>query len=346
MTSPTTSKEPRDFRVERLFHPTAHVPDVTQAEQWFARAFGQKSKPLTAILPSTPDYPTEYSLFTVIRDVFFDSVDPKLHFVNGVQRYPAAQVPSLKGLGWYIEGVEELYHALRRHGIRCMDLTNNISDGDDPPLSRGGRVMTYFTVPEDAGLQYQFFREGPFPLDPRTTPGWVLGPVEADDPLGIEHCAHHTILTSRPERALRFIVDALGGTVVHQGRNELLGAASTFVLIADALLEYAVPDPGTPAHADLATHAPLDSYYGITWKVTDLDRVERHLAAIGVSIREQSSQTIITQPDTSFGIPWGFTTTLSVKLPEGRGKTGGGTGDAEALKAGAQRDHPFGSNKT
>lgn len=299
-----------DFRVARLFHPTLQTPDLEQAGQWFARAFGRASTSLAAMLPSTSAYPTEYSAFTVIRDVLLDSIDPKLHFVNGQQRFPAVQTPGLKGLGWYVDGMADLYHALRRHGIRCMDLSDRIADGDQPPLSPGGGVVTFFAVAADAGLPYQFFREGPFALDPRATPGWQLGPVETDDPLGIECCSHHTILTSRPARALRFAVDALGGTVVHRGRNALLGATSTVVAIADALLEYAVPDAGTPAHAELAGQAPNDAYHAITWKVADLERVERHLAALGVAIGQRSAQTIVTRPDSSHGVPWGFTTAL------------------------------------
>jgi len=315
VTGDTTSDEPHDFRVARLFHPTAQVPDLAKAEQSFASAFGRKSTSLTTILPSTPQYPTEYSSFTVIRDVLFDTIDPKLHFINGRQRYPAVQKPGLGGIGWYVDGMTELYHALRRNGIRSMDLADNLSVGNEPPQSPGGGVVTFFVVPEDAGMQYQFFREGPFPLDPRATPGWTLGPVEADDPLGIEHCSHHTILTSQPERALRFAVNVMGGKVVQRGRNKLLGTDSIFVALADALFEYTVPDPGTPAFEDLAAHAPNDSYYAITWKVRDLDRVERHLASLGVRVRTRSVHTIITEPDGGLGIPWGFTTSLQPGHP-------------------------------
>ncbi|CAB3804220.1 FAD-dependent oxidoreductase [Paraburkholderia caffeinilytica] len=322
MTSHAISETPHGFRVMRVFHPTAQVPDLARAEQWFERAFGRKSTSLSAMLPSTPEYPTEYSTFTVIRDVFFDTIDPKLHFINGRQRYPAVQTPGLRGIGWYVDGMTDLYHALRRNGFRCMDLSDNIAQGDEPPLSPGGGVVTFFVVPEDAGMQYQFFREGPFPLDPRATPGWALGPVDADDPLGIEHCSHHTILTSQPERALRFAVDALGGTVVHRGRNEVLGATSVFVAIADTLIEYAVPDPGTPARADLAARAPNDSYYAITWKVADLEGVERHLATLGVGIRDRSATTIVAQPEDSLGVPWGFTTTLQPGDPRVRAHGG------------------------
>ncbi|MFT4191244.1 MAG: hypothetical protein QM617_06975 [Comamonas sp.] len=302
---------PQGFEVKRVFHPTIQVPDLAQAEQWFERVFGRPSTSLTTIIPSTPQYPTEYSTFTAIRDVLFDSIDPKLHFINGHQRYPAVQQPSLKGLGWYVEGMEALYHALRRNGIRSLDLADNVSDGDEPPQSPGGGVVTFFVAPDDAGLQYQFFREGPFPLDPRVAPGWTLGPVEAGDPLGLLRSSHHTLLTLQPERALRFAVAALGGRVAHRGRNALIGADSTFVELAGEVFEYAVPDAGTPAHAELAAQAPRDVYHGLTWRVEDLGRVARHLDSVGVAIGARTADTLVTRPDTSLGIPWGFTTAPS-----------------------------------
>jgi catechol 2,3-dioxygenase-like lactoylglutathione lyase family enzyme len=323
-TSASKDKQRGNFRVARLFHPTAQTPDLVAAERFFSRAFGRNSTSLSAMLPSTAAYPTEYSTFTVIRDVLFDTIDPSMHFTNGKQRYPSVDAPSLKGLGWYVDGMEELYHALRRHGIRSMDLADNIADGGEPPQSPGGGVVTFFAVAADAGLQYQFFREGPFTLDPRATPDWRLGPLEADDPLGIEHCSHHTILTGRPLRALRFAVDALGGKVIQHGRNELLGATSTFVALADAVLEYAVPDAGTAAHAEMVAQAPNDSYHAITWKVADLGRVQRHLAGIGVGIGLRSATTIVTDPRTSHGIPWGFTT----ELPAGDHRRGWGGGQS------------------
>lgn len=296
------------YRVARVFHPTIQVPDLAQAEHRFDQLFGIKSTSLSTILPSKPEYPSEYSTFTMIRDVLIDSIDPKLHLVNGYQRYPSVHTPSLKGVGWYVDGMEGLYRGLRKQGIRCIDLQDRIADGDEPPQSPGGGVITYFTVAEDAGMQYQFMREGAFPLDPRTVPGWTLGTVEASDPLGIECCSHHTILTTQTTRALRFVVDVMGGKVVHQGRNELLQASSTFVFVADALFEYAEPDSGTPAHASLAKTSPNDVYYAITWKVADLDQVERHLTGFGVKTRVRSDAAIITESDSSLGVPWGFVT--------------------------------------
>jgi catechol 2,3-dioxygenase-like lactoylglutathione lyase family enzyme len=298
------------YRAVRVFHPTIQVPDLAAAERWFAEVFGCPSVPLSSLVPSRPEYPTEYSIFTLIREVFIDSIDPKLHFVNGYQRFPEVKEPVLKSIGWYVEGIEALYHGLRGQGIRSIDLSDNIAEGEQPPQSPGGGVITYFTAPADAGLQYQFMREGPFPLDPRTSPGWAPQVVDHADPLGIDCCAHHTILTTQLPRALKFAVDVMKGKLVHEGRNALLGADSVFVFVGDALLEYARPDPGSAAHASLLQALPGDKYYSMSWKVADLGQAERHLVRHGVRIAARSDAGFVTEASTSLGVPWGFTSRL------------------------------------
>jgi catechol 2,3-dioxygenase-like lactoylglutathione lyase family enzyme len=177
----------------------------------------------------------------------------------------------------------------------------------------------YFTRPEDVGLRYEFLPTIPFPLDPRIAPDWSVPPLSDEDPLGIECCSHHTVLTARPERALRLIVEVLGGNVVHQGRDGIRGTTGTFISLADSILEYAVPDAGTEAHADWAKDEPNDTYHSITWKVADLERAERHLLAQGVRIQMRSDDTLVTDPATSLGIPWGFTSSLTPGDPRSHG---------------------------
>jgi len=314
-TSELAGNEQRGFRLTMMYHPSHHVTDLGEAEAFFERVFGRSSTPLSAMSRNAPqrnsDYPTDYSTFTPISDVLFDTIDPKKYVLLGVQRYATVTEPHLKGFGWYVEGIAEAYRSIRRQGIRMVGQLDELAEGDDPPTSAGSPMPLFFTVPEDAGLRYEFLPPIPFPLDPRIAPDWVLPPVSDDDPLGIERCSHHTVLTNRPERAMRLIVDALGGTIVHEGRNDVLGAASTYVQLADSILEYAVPDEGTAAHADWTKSAPNDTYHSITWKVVDLDPVARHLQARGVQIRTRTDSTIITDPATSLGVPWGFTTELT-----------------------------------
>jgi hypothetical protein len=302
-----------EFRATMMYHPSHHVPDLDEAERFFERVFARTSTGLASLARGAtprPGYPNDYSTFTPISDVLFDTIDPTRYVLLGVQRYETVARPHLKSFGWYFEGIAEVYRALTRQGIRVMSQLDEIADADDPPAAAGSPMPLYFSLPEDAGLRYEFFPAIPFALDPRLVPGWTVPPVSDQDPLGIERCSHHTVLTSRPERALHLIVDVLGGDIIHEGRDEVRGTTGTYVSLAGSILEYAVPDVGTAAHADWSGDAPNDTYHAITWKVADLERAERHLRARGVRTQMRSANTIVTDPSTSLGVPWGFTTRL------------------------------------
>ncbi len=303
---------PGKFRITKMYHPSVHAPDLGEVEDWFERVFGAESTNIRVSFGPNPpgNYPTDYSTFTPIADVLMDTIAPQLYVLNGVQQYASVDKPQLKTIGWFVEGADEVYRSLRREGVGMVNQYGERAEGEDPPKSAGSGTMTiFFTIPEEAGLRHEFLPEFPFKLDHRIAPGWELPPVSPDNPVGVERHAYHTLLTDNPQRALRTLVDALGGTVIHEGRDEVIGAAATFVFLGDSVLEIAVPDPGTPAYADWkAATAPNDTYHSITWKVIDLDRTAAHLEAQGVGIRFRSTDALVTDPATSIGIPWGFTT--------------------------------------
>jgi hypothetical protein len=313
-TSGAGSGDAGGYRIPLLFHPTQFVVSLEETADWFERVFGRASVPLSAgQMRSSPGsgYPNDYCIFTEIQDVLLDAIDPKRLVIQGKQRYKTVDQPHLHTLGWWADGMAELFREMKRHGIRILNQHDELMEGDDPPESAGSSgVLLFFPHPEDAGLHYEFLQYFPYELDKRTKPGWSLPPVAADDPLGIIQCSHHTILTDRPERALRLMVDILHGEVIGQGRDELRGTTCTYVRLADTTLEYAVPDPGTAAHADWQTRVPLDTYHSITWQVADLDKAERHLTSQGVGIALRSDDTIVADPASSAQLPFGFTTTL------------------------------------
>ena len=90
---------------------------------------------------------------------------------------------------------------------------------------------------------------------------------------------------------------------------------ATYVYLADTVLEYGVPDPGTVEYSDWATGEPNDTYHALTWKVLDLAQVERHLESQGVVIRAKSETMIITNPRRVSVFTWGFTTSLTTGDP-------------------------------
>jgi hypothetical protein len=301
------------FHITRMYHPSFHAPDLGEVEDWFARVFGRESTNISETFKGreTGNYPTTYSTFTPISDVLMDTIAPTLYVLNGVQQYASVDKPHLKTIGWFAEGAEDAYRALRRAGVGMVDQYGKPAEGDDAPRSAGGGAMPiYFTTPESAGLRHEFLPDFPFALDPRNAPGWTLPPVSPDDPVGIERGAYHTLLTDNPQRALHTLVDALGGTVIHEDRDEVIGAAASYVFLGDSVLQIAVPDEGTAAYADWTTTAPNDTYHSVTWKVTDLERTAGHLKSQGVGIRSRTADTLVTDPGTSIGVPWGFTTRL------------------------------------
>jgi catechol 2,3-dioxygenase-like lactoylglutathione lyase family enzyme len=303
----------RDFRVAMMHHPSLHSPDLDEMAGWFERVFGATSKSIAEVLDRVPHvvsyWPRDYLIYTLIRDVFFGSVNPA-RFVdeNGVPHHPQVKEPHLVDLSWTVEAAPEAYRKLRRHGYKITNSIGEVQEGDEP--TGPNDPAPFFTQPDETGLRYHFYPGGPFPVDPRSQPGWVLPPVSADDPLALERCSHHTILTKQPERALTLYVDELEAEIVHEGRNELLGAASTYVHTGGTTLEFAVPDSGTDADRLWATNEPKDTYYALTWKTLDLERAERHLESQGVRIRSRSDDLIVTDPETSMGVPWGFSTRL------------------------------------
>lgn len=305
---------PDKFRITRMYHPSLHAPDLGEVEDWFARVLGAKSTNIYETFKGRDNgnYPTNYSTFTPVADVLMDTIAPTLYVLNGVQQYASVDQPHLKTIGWFDDNPEAVYRALRGAGIGLVDQFGQRAEGEDAPRSAGsGAMPIYFTIPEEAGLRHEFLPDFPFKLDHRNGPDWKLPPPAADDPVGIERHAYHTLLTDNPQRALRTVVDALGGTVIHEGRDESVGAAATYVFLGDTVLQIAVPDRGTAAYADwTASTAPNDTYHSITWKVIDLDRTAAHLKSQGVGIRSRTADTLVTDPETSIGVPWGFTARL------------------------------------
>jgi catechol 2,3-dioxygenase-like lactoylglutathione lyase family enzyme len=295
----------RPYRVKMMFHPTIHVRSLDEAEEFYARVFGRTSANISTVFTPRADHASDYSTFTPVADVLLDDLEPKRYVTNGEQRYPDIEFAHLKTTGWFVDGAAELYRELARQGIRVTNSRDQLLTDPEPPAG----VQPFHSLPDDAGIRYHFFESFPFPLDPRAKDGWTLTPAADDDPLGIEFAAHHTILTSQPERALRLTVDILGGEVIHQGRDDLRAAAGPYVHLADAVFHYATPEPGSEAAADHEAGSH-DTYHAITWKVADLGRAARHLQSQGVRIAHQSATTLVTDPATSLGIPWGFTTEL------------------------------------
>lgn len=307
------------FVLRRVFHAHLRTPDLGHVERWFSRVFGQPSLRLEAVTGTSVDplNPTAHSTYTQVADLLVASLDPRSHLRDGVPCYPLTDRPRLNGFGWYVDGIEHLYDWIRDLGYPIVDEYNDLVAGDRPPITRSGTPM-FWLEPEVSGLRYQFLPTMSFPAEHRLAREWKSGGAVAN-PLGIVRCSHHTVLTAEPKRAVRLFADVLGGTVIHEGRDEVRGLESVYLRLADAVFEFAIPDSGTAARADLPPGMPRDTYHAVTFQVRDLERVGRHLTEQGVRLRCRTEECIVTEPRTSLGVPWGFVTSLTPGDERGAG---------------------------
>ncbi|MFC0526627.1 VOC family protein [Phytohabitans kaempferiae] len=302
-----------------MYHPTLGVHDLEVAREWFTRVFARPAFRWEDTLDPKlldPDYPRNYSFFFFIHDLHYVVLCPQLHATGALRGQTRYQdVPEgMIGVGWYTDDAVGMFDRLTEHGITSHDQKGRRITSENPPVSpMAPDIHVGFTDPETAGYRHEFVRIGDRHLeyysrqaDPRLRPDWVRPPVDPNDPLRIERTSHHTFLTADPERAERVYVDAAGGRVIGQRRNEELQALSTFITLGDSVVEFAVPDPKSPAAARVSSG--LDYYHGISLQVADIEQVETHLAHAGVPTRRLSTEVTSIDPEAAFGMQWRFIT--------------------------------------
>jgi catechol 2,3-dioxygenase-like lactoylglutathione lyase family enzyme len=303
--------------VPALYHPTIAVNDLDVAREWFRRVFHRTPLRWEQTLNLEylePDYPVNYSFFAFISDVHWVFLCPPLHArgsLSGQTRYK--DVPDgMIGLGWYTDGAVELFERLAAAGIRSHDQQGGLITSEAPPVSSYATdIYTGFTEPTDTGIRYEFQETGrrhwaaySREADPRLRPDWSGPRLDPDDPLGILLTSHHTIITRQPERAVRLYTELLDGEVVAESRNEEIGARSTFVRLADTVLEFADPDPESRFFDRVADGNDL--YQGVTFQVAEVAAAHAHLQAAGVApVMTRGGGTTIT-PEHGFGAAWRF----------------------------------------
>lgn len=303
--------------VPALYHPTVAVNDLEAARNWFRRVFNRKPLRWEETLDLAllePDYPTNYSFFAFVADTHWVFLCPSLHAqgsLKGQGRYK--DVPDgMIGLGWYTDDAVGLFARLAETGIRSIDQQGRIITDGNPPVSSFAKdIYTGFTEPADTGIRYEFQETGrrhwesySREADPRLRADWDGPRLDPNDPLGILLTSHHTVITADLERATHLYVDLLGGEVVARSRNEEVAGLSTFVSLADAVIEFAVPDPTSPFADRVA--GGKDLYTGVTLKVRDLGTVRDHLAAVDVRTEDRLSGVVSIPPHAGLGVQWRF----------------------------------------
>ena len=300
-----------------MFHPTLVVDDLEESARWFRRVFGRREvrwEEKWDLDLLNPTYPINYSYFYVFGDVSLDVLCPRLLVLPGDRKAVYPRGEGLSDIAWFTDGIEDVSLQLERNGFRTRDQEGHIiSEGAVPESNLVADCPMIWTLPEDTGLTYEFYTMGrrhwakySERADPRLSPEWVPDRVVPGDPLGIVRCAFHTVLTEDRDRARRLFVDVLGGKMLGERYDAHLDADCIDVSFAKSRIRFATPRsaPIVDVLSGAPTHA--DQYVGITFDVVDAEAAAAHLEREGVSLRRTEDGTVVTVPETSKGVVWGF----------------------------------------
>jgi catechol 2,3-dioxygenase-like lactoylglutathione lyase family enzyme len=127
-------------------------------------------------------------------------------------------------------------------------------------------------------------------------------------PLGLQRLAYTTVLTRDRDRAKHVYTDILGGALLHENESKLTGTANSYVLMGEGtVVELATPArEGTIAADDQAASGEI--HHAAAFKVVDLDRAEQYLTSKGIKVVERDDTTLLTDPATTHGVPFRWTT--------------------------------------
>jgi catechol 2,3-dioxygenase-like lactoylglutathione lyase family enzyme len=144
--------------------------------------------------------------------------------------------------------------------------------------------------------------------DPRFEPGWAARWAASPNPLGVERLAYVTIVVPDLPAAIALYCEGIRAVALGSGTSTLTGTESAYVSLGpETVLELACPtQAGTLADRELVANGPM--CHALAFRVADLDRAAEHLERVGVSILARDDETILADPDDTFGAPFRFTT--------------------------------------
>jgi catechol 2,3-dioxygenase-like lactoylglutathione lyase family enzyme len=148
----------------------------------------------------------------------------------------------------------------------------------------------------------------PLLYDPRLHESYRATWWHDTHPLHIRKTSHFTLATRELERARDLYVDVIGGTLLHEGENDILHTRSAYVAVGrDDVVELAEPlDGGTPIadYVDAEHHG----LFAVWLQVEDLAGATDHLETKKVAPCLEDGASFLSDPDTTHGVHWGVTT--------------------------------------
>lgn len=289
--------------IGKFFHLIHVVDDLDAADAFYDRVFARQR----FMTHQWGEVEKRWATLGLIGDFMMETIEASSDPADAampLSRFHARFGQHLHSLSWYVDDDYRipLFRRLRERGVRVARPGGGLFGGEDEVGA------TLFTHPRDTHglLEFQAFDERWGTHDPRFGPGWSDEFWRSEHPLGIDAPSHLTTAVADLDRARAVYEDALDGHVFHEATTDV--ARSAFVLVGvDTVVELAEPrGADTALGRDLAVNGELP--HSVTWRVIDLDAVERHLEQTGVGVGARVGDTLTIDPADAFGAVLSFTT--------------------------------------
>jgi catechol 2,3-dioxygenase-like lactoylglutathione lyase family enzyme len=291
------------FTIGKNFHIIHMTDDLDELDAWYDDVFGV----LRFMNHQYADVLKRDASLVLVGDLCIEPMAPAFR-EPGWEKVALGRFFNRFGkrwhsIAWYTgddQDMVELYQQLVSDNIRVYGGTGNPSQDGPPPGA-------LFTHPADTYTQLEFMAPNAAMSDPRFhgsfDPAWWSN----QHPLGIRQSSHVTVTVLDLPAARDRYVRSLGGTLLFESDIALTQTRSAFVALGDLVVELAQPvGSDSPIAADMERHH--QSLYAVTFQVRELEAARRYLESKAVTFTHEDGNTLLTDPTTTHGVVFGFTT--------------------------------------
>lgn len=290
--------------IGRLFHIIHMTGDLAPLEAWYDDVLGVRRGFLDH---NYSEREKRDASLVLLGDTVIEPLAPAFR-VPGWDEMPLGRFYQRFGthwhsIAWYTDDAGDIWQRCTDAGVRVL------TGGGRPADTRPSPDSTVITHPKDTITQLQFIGPGTTVQrrDPRFKPDWDPNWSIDNHPITTPGLAYTTVLTTDRERAEKIYADVLGGTVLHKGSSALTGTDDTYVLLGDTVVQLSTPNTdGTIAAQDMAVNS--ETHHAAAFRVHDLDATEEYLTSKGVKTMARDEDTLLTDPATTHGVPFRWTT--------------------------------------
>jgi hypothetical protein len=305
-------KRTSKYGIGILIHNIHMTDDVKQLNEWYKDVFD----PVFYMGYPEPHYlPSEdrWASLLVVSDMCIETMAPNMppDPTKPVGRFFLKHGRCFHSTGFQVDDLKGLGDHLIQQGVYIG-------------APGGGRLeslpedMTYvYPHPKDtAGFMVELCKVH-MPNDPRERDDWSeLRKRWENHPLGITRTAWTTFGVTDIQRTKERLITLFEAVPLYDGEDRELKQEESYLQIGHSILQLARPiEQDTPLYRYIDKHR--DMIYGVTFKVKDLDSVERYLMGKGIGVLQRTSDTVVVDPKDCYDAPYAFTTRLLPNDPLG-----------------------------